>query len=71
MTGHSLGEYTALVCSEALDFRTAVDLVRFRGQVMQEAVPLGQGAIAAILGLDDADIDSDGPRRAGSKGAVT
>jgi [acyl-carrier-protein] S-malonyltransferase len=58
MAGHSLGEYTALVCSEALDFRTAVDLVRFRGQVMQQAVPLGQGAMAAILGLEDADLDA-------------
>jgi [acyl-carrier-protein] S-malonyltransferase len=56
MAGHSLGEYTALVCSDALDFRAAVDLVRFRGQVMQQAVPLGEGAMAAILGLDDADI---------------
>jgi len=56
MAGHSLGEYTALVCSEALDFRAAVDLVRFRGQAMQQAVPLGQGAIAAVLGLDDADV---------------
>jgi [acyl-carrier-protein] S-malonyltransferase len=54
MAGHSLGEYTALVCSDALDFRTAIDLVRFRGQVMQQAVPLGEGAMAAILGLDDA-----------------
>jgi [acyl-carrier-protein] S-malonyltransferase len=53
MAGHSLGEYTALVCSGALDFPVAVDLVRFRGRVMQEAVPLGQGAMAAILGLDD------------------
>jgi [acyl-carrier-protein] S-malonyltransferase len=58
MAGHSLGEYTALVCSDALDFRTAVDLVRFRGQVMQRAVPLGEGAMAAILGLDDADIEA-------------
>ncbi len=58
MAGHSLGEYTALVCSEALDFRAAVDLVRYRGQVMQQAVPLGQGAMAAILGLDDADIEA-------------
>lgn len=56
MAGHSLGEYTALVCSGALDFRTAVDLVRYRGQVMQEAVPRGQGAVAAILGLDDPDL---------------
>jgi [acyl-carrier-protein] S-malonyltransferase len=53
MAGHSLGEYTALVCSDALDFRTAVDVVRFRGEVMQQAVPLGQGAVAAILGLED------------------
>jgi [acyl-carrier-protein] S-malonyltransferase len=57
MAGHSLGEYTALVCSRALDFRTAVDLVRYRGQVMQEAVPAGQGAMAAILGLEDADLE--------------
>jgi [acyl-carrier-protein] S-malonyltransferase len=56
MAGHSLGEYTALVCSNAMDFKTALDVVRFRGQVMQEAVPLGQGAMAAILGLDDAEL---------------
>ena len=58
MAGHSLGEYTALVCSDALDFKTAIDVVRFRGQVMQQAVPLGQGAMAAILGLDDADLEA-------------
>lgn len=56
MAGHSLGEYTALVCSGALDFATAVDLVRFRGQAMQQAVPVGQGAMAAVLGLDDAQV---------------
>jgi [acyl-carrier-protein] S-malonyltransferase len=56
MAGHSLGEYTALVCSNALEFRVAVDLVRYRGQVMQRAVPVGTGAMAAILGLDDAEI---------------
>ncbi len=56
MAGHSLGEYTALVCSQALDFRAAVDLVRFRGQAMQRAVPLGEGAMAAVLGLDDAEL---------------
>lgn len=56
MAGHSLGEYSALVCSQALDFRTAVDLVCFRGRVMQEAVPLGVGAMAAVLGLDDQDV---------------
>ncbi|MGB7904867.1 MAG: ACP S-malonyltransferase [Steroidobacteraceae bacterium] len=58
MAGHSLGEYTALVCSDGLDFKTAIDVVRFRGQVMQQAVPLGQGAMAAILGLDDADLEA-------------
>lgn len=56
MAGHSLGEYTALVCSGALDFPVAIDLVRFRGQVMQQAVPLGHGAMAAVLGLDDAAV---------------
>ncbi len=56
MAGHSLGEYTALVCSDAIDFRAAVDLVRFRGQAMQRAVPLGTGAMAAVLGLSDEDV---------------
>ncbi len=58
MAGHSLGEYTALVCSGALDFKTAVALVQFRGQAMQQAVPAGQGAMAAILGVDDADVEA-------------
>lgn len=58
MAGHSLGEYSALVCSGALDFKTAVALVQFRGQAMQAAVPAGQGAMAAILGLDDADVEA-------------
>ncbi len=58
MAGHSLGEYSALVCSGALDFRTAVGLVQFRGQAMQAAVPAGQGAMAAILGLDDSDVEA-------------
>ena len=53
MAGHSLGEYTALVASGALDFADAVPLVRFRARAMQEAVPPGVGAMAAILGLDD------------------
>jgi [acyl-carrier-protein] S-malonyltransferase len=56
VSGHSLGEFTALVCAGALDFAAAVDLVRFRGEVMQEAVPRGAGAMAAILGLDDAAV---------------
>ena len=53
VAGHSLGEYTALVAAGTLDFRDAVPLVRFRAQAMQEAVPLGTGAMAAVLGLDD------------------
>src|SRR5512146_2037127 len=54
--GHSLGEFSALVAAGALDFAAAVDLVRFRGRAMQEAVPAGTGAMAAILGLDDAQV---------------
>ncbi|GMR20545.1 MAG: ACP S-malonyltransferase [Gammaproteobacteria bacterium] len=53
MAGHSLGEYTALVCAGSLDFTDAITLVRDRGQFMQSAVPAGQGAMAAILGLKD------------------
>ena len=53
LAGHSLGEYTALVVSGALAFRDALPLVRFRAQAMQEAVPVGEGAMAAILGLED------------------
>ena len=53
MAGHSLGEYTALVASGALAFDVALRLVRFRAEVMQEAVPEGIGAMAAIIGLDD------------------
>lgn len=51
--GHSLGEYSALVAADALAFEDAVPLVRFRALAMQEAVPAGRGAMAAILGLDD------------------
>jgi len=57
MAGHSLGEFTALVAADTLDFATAVDLVKYRGELMQAAVPPGQGAMAAILGLEDIDID--------------
>lgn len=53
MAGHSFGEYSALVCAQAFNFETALPLARYRGQVMQQAVPEGQGAMAAILGLED------------------
>jgi len=53
VAGHSLGEYTALVAAGAVAFGDALPLVRFRAQAMQEAVPIGEGAMAAILGLDD------------------
>lgn len=53
VAGHSLGEYTALVVAGVLAFRDALPLVRFRAQAMQEAVPAGEGAMAAILGLED------------------
>jgi [acyl-carrier-protein] S-malonyltransferase len=53
MAGHSLGEYSALVCSGAIPFASAVRLVRLRGELMQRAVPAGEGAMAAVLGLDD------------------
>ena len=53
MAGHSLGEYTALVCAGAIEFEDAVKLVAARGQYMQQAVPKGTGAMAAILGLED------------------
>ncbi len=53
LAGHSLGEYTALVCADALSFADGVALVRDRGRYMQDAVPQGQGGMAAIIGLDD------------------
>jgi [acyl-carrier-protein] S-malonyltransferase len=56
MAGHSLGEFTALVAAGSFDFAAAVDLVRFRAEAMQSAVPQGEGAMAAILGLEDADV---------------
>ncbi len=58
LAGHSLGEYSALVAAGAMDFAAAVGLVRFRGEAMQRAVPAGTGAMAAILGLDDALIEA-------------
>ncbi len=58
MAGHSLGEYSALVCAGALPFAQAVQLVRLRGETMQQAVPVGAGAMAAVLGLDRAAVEA-------------
>lgn len=58
MAGHSLGEFTALVAAGCLEFRAAVDLVKFRAEAMQAAVPLGEGAMAAIIGLEDIDVQA-------------
>ncbi|WP_417879142.1 ACP S-malonyltransferase [Vibrio sp.] len=56
VAGHSLGEYSALVCAGVVDFKQAIKLVALRGELMQQAVPAGVGAMFAIIGLDDAAI---------------
>ncbi|OBV40722.1 ACP S-malonyltransferase [Janthinobacterium psychrotolerans] len=56
VAGHSLGEYSALVAAGVIAFKDAVPLVRFRAQAMQEAVPVGQGTMAVVLGLSDDDV---------------
>ncbi|MDB5799804.1 MAG: fabD [Rhodocyclales bacterium] len=58
VAGHSLGEYSALVAAGVLQFADAVQLVRFRAQVMQDAVAVGEGAMAAVLGLEPEEIDA-------------
>jgi len=68
VSGHSLGEFTALVAAGALEFGAAIELVQFRGRAMQEAVPLGSGAMAAVLGLEDAAIEA--ACREAAQGAV-
>ena len=67
LAGHSLGEFTALVCAGAFTFEDAVAAVQFRGRVMQEAMPVGQGAMAAILGLDAAAVEAACAEAAGSE----
>lgn len=57
MAGHSLGEYSAMVCAGVLGFAEGVRLVRLRGEAMQQAVPMGEGAMAAVLGLDDEAVE--------------
>ncbi len=56
MAGHSLGEYSALVCADVLEFKTAISLVELRGKLMQEAVPEGTGAMYAIIDLDKSEV---------------
>jgi [acyl-carrier-protein] S-malonyltransferase len=58
VAGHSLGEFTALVAAEVLEYPQAVALVRFRGEVMRDALPAGQGGMAAVLGLSDAETEA-------------
>ncbi|HEY7774594.1 MAG TPA: ACP S-malonyltransferase [Marinagarivorans sp.] len=57
LAGHSLGEWSALVCAGVIEFTDAIKLVRLRGQYMQQAVPVGVGTMAAIIGLDDALVE--------------
>ncbi len=70
VAGHSLGEYSALVCASALTMADAVRLVQKRGRYMQEAVPVGKGAMAAIIGLDPAQV-SEACREASRDGVVS
>ncbi|MEX3939508.1 ACP S-malonyltransferase [Paraburkholderia sp. BR10937] len=70
VAGHSLGEYTALVAAGVLAFRDAVPLVRFRAQAMQSAVPVGEGGMAAVLGLDDDTVRAVCAEAAAASGGV-
>ncbi|MTV37774.1 ACP S-malonyltransferase [Duganella radicis] len=70
VAGHSLGEYSALVAAGVIDFKDAVPLVRFRAQAMQEAVPVGQGTMAVVLGLSDEDVRASCTEAAAAGGVV-
>jgi [acyl-carrier-protein] S-malonyltransferase len=70
VAGHSLGEYSALVAAGVIDFKDAVPLVRFRAQAMQEAVPVGQGTMAVVLGLSDDDVRATCAEAAAAGGVV-
>ncbi|GAB5449894.1 MAG: ACP S-malonyltransferase [Halioglobus sp.] len=70
MAGHSLGEFSALVCAGAMQFADAVRLVRSRGEFMQSAVPVGEGAMAAIIGLEDGEINAVCEQVASATGEV-
>ena len=58
VAGHSLGEFSALVAAGCMEFTDAIALVKYRGEIMQAALPAGQGAMAAVLGLEDADVEA-------------
>lgn len=70
VAGHSLGEYSALVAAGVISFKDAVPLVRFRAQAMQEAVPVGQGTMAVVLGLSDDDVRAACAEAAAAGGVV-
>jgi [acyl-carrier-protein] S-malonyltransferase len=70
VAGHSLGEYSALVAAGVIAFKDAVPLVRFRAQAMQEAVPVGQGTMAVVLGLSDDDVRAACTEAAAAGGVV-
>lgn len=70
VAGHSLGEYSALVAAGVIGFKDAVPLVRFRAQAMQEAVPVGQGTMAVVLGLSDDDVRATCAEAAAAGGVV-
>ncbi len=70
VSGHRLGEYSALVAAGVIQFKDAVPLVRFRAQAMQEAVPVGQGTMAVVLGLSDDDVRASCSEAAAAGGVV-